>query len=149
LEILTSDHLPVVGELEARCFSAPWSVDGIRETLDEGGSGTVLHRGDLLVGYLLTRRLPVGVEILKLGVEPNQRRRGFARRLVQDGLRRWTADGVESVWLEVRESNNAARRLYAGYGFVEVGRRPHYYLAPVEDALVLSLDLGEFPDGER
>jgi ribosomal-protein-alanine N-acetyltransferase len=45
--------------------------------------------------------------------------------------------GAEEIFLEVRESNAAARALYAGFGFREVGRRARYYSRPVEDAIVL------------
>jgi len=45
--------------------------------------------------------------------------------------------GAESMFLEVRESNRAARALYASRGFEEISRRRGYYRTPVEDALVL------------
>jgi ribosomal-protein-alanine N-acetyltransferase len=49
-------------------------------------------------------------------------------------LRQW---GVATVFLEVRESNSAARRLYGALGFAQVGRRRNYYRRPTEDAVVL------------
>ena len=52
--------------------------------------------------------------------------------LIQMGSR-----GVRTAFLEVRESNRAARALYASRGFTEIGRRQAYYRRPVEDALVL------------
>jgi len=48
--------------------------------------------------------------------------------------------GARQIYLEVRESNAPARRLYAAHGFREVGRRKEYYRRPVEDAIVLRLD---------
>jgi ribosomal-protein-alanine N-acetyltransferase len=51
------------------------------------------------------------------------------------------ADGVQSVFLEVRESNSAARAFYAGLSFTQIGRRRGYYRNPEEDALVLSQTL--------
>ena len=76
-------------------------------------------------------------EILNLGVAPRHRRRGVGRALVErtlDGLR---SRGVRVVYLEVRESNAAARRLYETMGFAEVGRRGRYSQRPVEDAVIL------------
>ena len=52
---------------------------------------------------------------------------------------------MTTLYLEARESNHAARALYARFGFREIGRRRGYYRKPTEDALVLSLDLGAEP----
>jgi len=57
-------------------------------------------------------------------------------------LRQMHEEGLLVIFLEVRASNAAARRLYASRGFHEVGVRPNYYKRPVEDALVLRRDLG-------
>ena len=50
--------------------------------------------------------------------------------------------GIRLVFLEVRESNSAARFLYQRAGFETVGRRSGYYAHPVEDALVMSIETG-------
>ena len=55
-------------------------------------------------------------------------------------------DGVATLWLEVRASNEIARKAYVRLGFAEVGVRRHYYPAPAdgrEDAIVMSLRLDE------
>jgi ribosomal-protein-alanine N-acetyltransferase len=49
--------------------------------------------------------------------------------------------GISRIWLEVRVSGGAARRLYEKFGFVESGRRRNYYTGPTEDAIVMSLAL--------
>ncbi len=83
-------------------------------------------------GILVWRETGAGeFEILNLAVEPAARRRGLAVALVQAACRsgRW--------FLEVRESNSAARALYAKCGFREAGLRRGYYTGPVENAIVL------------
>lgn len=90
-----------------------------------------------VAGYVIARHVAYEGEILNLGVHPERRRAGVARALVEHVLRALGALGVESVYLEVRESNAAARRLYQGLGFREVGRRRGYYRRPMEDALLL------------
>ena len=60
---------------------------------------------------------------------------------MERALAELTARGVRTVYLEVRASNAAARRLYEALGFAEVGRRSRYYRRPVEDAVVLSAKL--------
>jgi ribosomal-protein-alanine N-acetyltransferase len=137
---LLRPHLGQVAALEASCFSAPWSISALEETLDAGGQGLVMIVKDALVGYLLTRFVPDGVEILKIAVQPDLRRTGIAGRLLQAGLQSWRGSRSCAVWLEVRESNLAARRLYRAHSFQEAGRRPRYYRDPEEDALMLRRD---------
>ena len=76
-------------------------------------------------------------EILNLGVATPQRRGGVGRALVERLLEELRDRGVRVVYLEVRESNAAARRLYESLGFAAVGRRARYYRRPVEDAVIL------------
>jgi ribosomal protein S18 acetylase RimI-like enzyme len=86
------------------------------------------------LAYLASRPLTGGeFEILNLAVEPDWLRHGIATRLLEHAF--LTHPGT--WFLEVRESNEAARALYAKLGFQPVGRRPRYYQAPVEDALIL------------
>lgn len=75
-------------------------------------------------------------EIENLAVDRRAQRRGLGRALLHEflGLARQRGS---AVFLEVRESNVAARKLYEGMGFVESGRREAYYRAPEEDAIVL------------
>ncbi|MEM1342501.1 MAG: GNAT family N-acetyltransferase, partial [Pseudomonadota bacterium] len=86
------------------------------------------------------RLLPGEAEILTLAVQPEARRQGLGRLLVQELIAQ--ATGAERVFLEVAESNQAARALYAACGFEEIGRRPGYYAysdGGAEDALVMQL----------
>ena len=88
-------------------------------------------------GYLVARQMADEGEILNVGVEPARRRHGVGSVLVSAGLDRLRALGARQVFLEVRESNVAARALYGRFGFVEVSRRAKYYRRPVEDAILL------------
>ena len=94
-------------------------------------------RGQEVVGYVIARAAADEGEILNLAVAPAQQRHGVGRLLAQQALEDLAARGARSVYLEVRESNAAARRLYEGLGFEAVARRPNYYRQPSEAALVL------------
>jgi len=86
------------------------------------------------VGFLLWRSLPDDeYEILNLAVGAGQRRQGVASRLLGEFLSGVTG----AVYLEVRESNEAARALYRRWAFSEEGVRRGYYHRPVEDAVVM------------
>ena len=76
-------------------------------------------------------------EVLNLAVSPSCRGLGVGGMLLDAALSEAAAAGATSVFLEVRESNVAARALYASRGFTEISRRSRYYRKPVEDALVL------------
>jgi ribosomal-protein-alanine N-acetyltransferase len=96
-----------------------------------------------VVGFLVFRRLAQGdalqehempeYEILNLGVDPPARRKGVARMLLQRAL----AEAPGAWFLEVRESNLAAIRLYESLGFRPAGERKDYYQDPPEAAIVM------------
>jgi [ribosomal protein S18]-alanine N-acetyltransferase len=90
-----------------------------------------------IAGYVIAHYGRDEGEILNLGVAPPRRRRGIGRALVEHVLQGLGARGVRAVYLEVRDSNAVARRLYGSMGFAEVGRRAKYYRRPVEDAVIL------------
>ena len=88
-------------------------------------------------GWLLFSVIPPEAEILNVVVAPEWRQQGLATALLQAGLDRLVQARVSRVWLEVRESNIPAQRLYRRFGFTQAGRRPQYYQHPAEDALLL------------
>lgn len=111
--------------------AAEWSPGALLEGL--AGCLAALH-GDRLAGFLLYREIASAEwEILNLAVDPALRRQGVANRLIEEFFR--SAEG--EVYLEVRASNQAARALYARWGFAEEGLRRGYYHRPVEDAVLM------------
>lgn len=93
--------------------------------------------GPRIAGYVIAHSTRDEAEILNLGVAPAERCRGIGRALVEEMLFALAGRGAQMVYLEVRDSNAAARHLYGSLGFAEVGRRPGYYRRPVEDAVIL------------
>lgn len=90
--------------------------------------------GDRIAGFLVSHRLADGEsEVLNLAVAPGFRRHGIARDLVATLM----AENCGEIYLEVRESNQAARNLYNSMGFEEVGKRQKYYENPLEAAIVM------------
>jgi len=139
----SADLAPLTA-LEAECFTDPWSEEGFRELLAAPGSLMLvaIDPRDHLVGYLAARRILDESEILNLAVAVPWRRCGVARALLQGALVELRTRAVRRVFLEVRESNLAAQRLYGGLGFKPIGQRPNYYRSPRENGLVLCLTLG-------
>jgi [ribosomal protein S18]-alanine N-acetyltransferase len=93
-------------------------------------------------GFLVAHEVAGEWEIENIAIAGSARRRGLGTRLLGAFLDQARAQGASAVFLEVRESNHAARWLYEKWAFVESGRRPSYYTLPQEDAIVYRLSLG-------
>lgn len=142
---MTGDHIDEVADIERLCFSDPWSRRMLSEHLEnecaatlvaQGSDGTVLGYAGLLVvldeGY-----------ITNVAVRPEYRRQGIAGELLSVFRRFAEGNKMAFLTLEVRQSNQAARALYAKYGYVEVGVRKNYYDHPKEDAIIMTLELAK------
>ena len=131
-------HVAAVAELEKACFSAPWSETSVREELTNPLSlWLVALAGGQVAGYVGSQTVLDEADMMNLAVAPRHRRQGIARQLVEALGNALRAQGVQSLTLEVRASNEAAIQLYRSLGFTQVGRRPRYYTKPTEDALIL------------
>jgi ribosomal-protein-alanine N-acetyltransferase len=119
------------------CFADPWSLRDFRQALEWGATFLVATSGPDVAGYVVARRAADEGEILNLAVAPAHRAHGVGRELAARAITSLADQGVDAVYLEVRESNAVARRLYARLGFQEVGRRAGYYRRPREDAVLL------------
>lgn len=109
-------------------FGEAWSAAQLRGTLLQPGSWLRIARhGDQPVGFSLCRLIVDEAELLLIAVCPESRGSGVGTALLASALDDAPARGVSEIFLEMRDGNAAARALYAGRGFVEVGRRRDYY----------------------
>ena len=131
---MTPDAL---ARLHAGCFAQappPWSADAFAAAIAAPGA-MLLTRPD---GFLLGRVVADEAELLTLAVAPDARRRGVARSLCAEFAQQARLRGAMEAFLEVGSDNAAARALYSGCGWREVGVRRGYYADGV-DALTLRL----------
>jgi ribosomal-protein-alanine N-acetyltransferase len=96
----------------------------------------VVEEDAQVMGFIVGRALVDDWEIENIAVSGPARRRGLGSRLLGEFLKIMRLRGGRTVFLEVRESNLAARKLYEKWAFLETGRRKNYYQDPPEDALV-------------
>lgn len=89
------------------------------------------------VGFLCFHEVAGDMEIHHLVLLPEKRRKGYAGRLLSEMTHRMSSRNSGPVFLEVRESNEPARRLYRQFGFKEAGIRKKYYDSPLEDAIIM------------
>ena len=102
----------------------------------------VAAKGETVLGYVGSQTVLGEADMMNLAVGAEHRRQGIAAALVNALCAALRAEnGAELLTLEVRDSNEAAIRLYAALGFTEIGRRPNYYFHPKEDARILRKDL--------
>ena len=90
-----------------------------------------------IVAYGIFRLLGTEAELESIAVREAHRGKGYGRLLLEEFLRIGKKEGIEKVFLEVREGNLPGRGLYEALGFQNFGRRKAYYRDPVEDALLM------------
>lgn len=139
LRAATADDVAAVHALESLVFGFDaWTEQSVREELT--GLRRVAVVGclvDAVVGYAVTSSAGDVVDLQRVAVHPEHRRRGLARLLLSTAL----ADVAgERVLLEVSADNQAALAFYAAEGFTEIARRGRYY-RDGSDAVVMSKTL--------
>jgi ribosomal-protein-alanine N-acetyltransferase len=117
---------------------AQWTTWDYNRVVHGGMAGWVATEQDYVVGFLVARRVGSDIEILNFAVKPEMRKCGIGGALLRVALAWGAEQNAENALLEVRASNLAALQFYQRRGFEVVGRRPKYYVSPVEDALLLS-----------
>lgn len=150
LQPMSVEDIPVVEELEKRCFATPWSAQTYYNELvhnqlsfywvlrphPPGGEG----RPPILAyaGYWLTGD---EAHIVTIATHPDYRRQHLGQFLLEQMIGRACAGGAHDITLEVRAGNHAAQELYKKLGFVTVGLRKKYYQDNGEDAVLMTLFL--------
>jgi ribosomal-protein-alanine N-acetyltransferase len=136
----TLSDLPEVSALERACYADPWPASAFAVLPDNPRVFFTVARAEPagpITGYAISWYVLDEGELANLAVSAGLRRRGIGRALVQAVLSDARAREIRELYLEVRQSNAAARELYAAHEFEQVGRRKEYYRTPVEDALIL------------
>ncbi|HXT72142.1 MAG TPA: tRNA (adenosine(37)-N6)-threonylcarbamoyltransferase complex dimerization subunit type 1 TsaB [Vicinamibacterales bacterium] len=132
--------LAAIAELQRRSFANAWGAEAIQWEIDNSSVARMYAaRGQdgTIVAYCSCWMIFDELHINSVAVDEAQRRKGIARRLLDRVLRDSAAAGARSATLEVRQSNEAGRRLYEGLGFKVEAVRRGYYQDPKEDALIL------------
>lgn len=139
--LASPSDLDGVLEVDRLSFPSPWTREMYEEELQQPATSFIIvaRAGTTPVaGYCSYRVVADEVQINNVAVRPDHRGQGIGRALVEAVLDHGRASGARTALLEVRRSNESAKRLYLSLGFAEVGERPRYYTHPEEDALVLA-----------
>ncbi len=141
-----------VMRIERQSFTMPWQETTFRALMRRPSAAllTAVSPGresggevarDEVVGFAVLWFAADEAELGDLAVDPRIRGHGVGTQLLESSIETARKRGARTLYLEVRESNDAARALYSKRGFRVVGRRPGYYEEPREDACVMRLDL--------
>jgi len=147
IELMRLDDLDAVLAIERASYPHPWSRQAFLYELRENRVARlwVVRAGDEpgapVVGYLCLWLIADEVHVTNFAVHPDRRQRGIGRHLMGTLLELYRRDGARRAALEVRPSNDAARRLYEAFGFRQVGLRKGYYFDTGEDAILMEARL--------
>jgi len=136
----TASDVDVVAGIERAAFSDPWAPQSFRDALRHPAIYfACARRADAaqVLGYVVAWFVADEGEIANIAVAPGGWGQGIGKALLDAALGEAAGRGATAIYLEVRDSNIRARRLYRSRGFEEVGRRRGYYRRPAEDAIVL------------
>ncbi|MGX7744467.1 ribosomal protein S18-alanine N-acetyltransferase [Rhodopseudomonas parapalustris] len=145
VETATLRDAPKLAELHSASFHRGWDEQEFADLLSE--RNTLVHRlrvGRRIIGFVASRIGADEAEILSIAITASYRGRGLSREMLLTHLGHLAGRGVATVFLEVEENNQPARRLYDRTGFQVVGRRERYYRQPNGEqlnALIMRRDL--------
>jgi ribosomal-protein-alanine N-acetyltransferase len=134
-----------LAQLHGESFHRGWGEGEFETMLTE--RNTLVHRlrvGHKVIGFAVSRMAADEAEILSIAVASSYRGRGLSRNLLLTHLGHLAGHGVRTIFLEVEENNQPARRLYERAGFSVAGRRERYYQQPGGEqlnALLMRRDL--------
>lgn len=141
LKIADKKDLSAVAELE-RTFALPLSEAELHKLHDNDTFRIIIWKEkDEIFGHCVLFRVMDEAEITSFSVRKDLRGKGIGSSFLGELLDYLREDGAKIAYLDVRESNLPARKLYAKCGFSEIGRRKRFYQKPVEDAIGMGIEL--------
>ncbi len=135
----SKERLDAVLEIEKSSFSAPWSRESFKGELAAAESHFTVSEDENgeITGFCVMRVFGDEAELFNIAVSPERRNAHIGETLLTEALEYAKSKKVSAVFLEVRESNTAARKLYEKKGFRSIGVRRGYYDFPTEDAVLM------------
>lgn len=136
------DDITIIMKLEKELFPAPWSEAMFSEEI-KGHYAYILKidENKEIIGYLCGWKLLDEFTITNIGILQKFQRMGFGTKLVKFIISKLLYEKCFIFTLEVRESNLKAIRLYEKFGFEHTGLRVNYYKNPVENAVMMRLNI--------
>ena len=139
--LMKESDVETVARIEAESISENWSSKSFRDALNnENACFLICENGNTLKGYIGMWISADEAEITNVAVDKDFRRIGVGKGLIEKLKEVGIEKGIKSFFLEIREGNEAARKLYEKCGFKEVGVRRGFYSKPIEDAILMKFE---------
>ncbi len=139
---MTEQDVAQIAELEKKVFSDAWTSTGIYETFCQNQAFVAVAECDgEITGYCIIYYVMDEGEIARIAVDEKVRRQGVGRGLLDFVCECCKIKNVYRLLLDVRESNESARRFYRQYGFTVDGVRKNFYDQPKENAVLMSKNI--------
>ena len=137
------DEVEAIAGIDARAYPYPWSEQIFRDCINSRYHCVVYENDQQILGYAVLSVAVGEAHILNICILPEKQNSGLGRDLLNYLIELAREQQVETIFLEVRISNEPAKRLYDRVGFNELGIRKNYYPAKDgrEDALVLAMNI--------
>lgn len=137
------DDVPAVMDIERALYPFPWTEGNFRDSLNAGYSCWVCTFGEHVIGYAVMMLAADEAHVLNIAIARDWQRQGLGAQLMRHLIGLARGYGANEIFLEVRPSNAAARRLYHGMGFNEIATRRNYYPSHGgrEDAILMAMSL--------
>jgi [ribosomal protein S18]-alanine N-acetyltransferase len=145
---MSADDIPAVHAIESASFPTPWPPYAFRQEIEGNRMAhyLVVRAGERVIAYAGIWLMVDEAHVTTFAVLPAYRRRGIGGLLLSELIELSADLGARVATLEVRLSNDSARRLYGMFGFRPVGVRPRYYSDNGEDALIMTTEHLDDPD---
>jgi ribosomal-protein-alanine N-acetyltransferase len=140
---MVADDLDFVVAIENDVYAHPWTRGNFSDSLTAGYDCWIAECSGHVIGYGVMMTAVGESHLLNLSIAADWQRRGCGREMLKFLVRQARDKLAQKIYLEVRPSNIAGRRLYTGFGFREIATRRAYYPAARgrEDAVIMELEL--------
>lgn len=137
---MTPADLEAVADLTRRADPFGWTLRNFSDAHASGNTLTVLTVDGVTSGIAAVMHVLDESELLEIAVQPAMQGRGYGKELLAQAIALARRNGAVRMFLEVRESNARARKMYTSFGFEETGRRKNYYPTENgrEDAILMT-----------
>lgn len=144
IEPITEQDFDRLFEIEQAAHLVPWSKGTLLNNQGNKYLNLKLVENGNIVGFAISQIVPDEATLFNIAIDPNFQGKGLGKQLLSELIKQLSAKNIATLWLEVRESNQPAQKLYDSLGFNEVTIRKNYYPTQAggrENAVVMALYL--------
>ncbi|MBU2280260.1 MAG: ribosomal protein S18-alanine N-acetyltransferase [Gammaproteobacteria bacterium] len=143
IRLATIEDAPTMLVIEQNATSHPWTLKLFESCFGDRYFNFVLEQQNQICGFYIGEFIAGEASLFDICIAPEAQGKGYGRLLLEHFIQEADQREAFECWLEVRESNFKAIKLYQSVGFHQTGKRPNYYPTATghEDAILMGLPL--------